>query len=109
MDSSSVRELPGHTRQEPERRSHHQCLPHGGSEIGHNHGHKTSKDAGGYRLEKRIRRSQIGCHHTLSGPEEQPEAVSYTHLTLPTIERCRSRWSPSHSKKKPNQYDRINP
>src|SRR5660398_23134 len=23
-------------------------------------------------------------------------AVSYTHLTLPTIERCRSRWSPYH-------------
>ena len=22
--------------------------------------------------------------------------VSYTHLTLPTIERCRSRWSPYH-------------
>src|SRR5660398_163351 len=22
------------------------------------------------------------------------QAVSYTHLTLPTIERCRSRWSP---------------
>ena len=24
------------------------------------------------------------------------KAVSYTHLTLPTIERCRSRWSPYH-------------
>ena len=24
------------------------------------------------------------------------EPVSYTHLTLPTIERCRSRWSPYH-------------
>src|SRR5660397_267953 len=23
-------------------------------------------------------------------------AVSYTHLTLPRIERCRSRWSPYH-------------
>ena len=23
-------------------------------------------------------------------------SVSYTHLTLPTIERCRSRWSPYH-------------
>ena len=25
-----------------------------------------------------------------------PEAVSYTHLTLPTILACRSRWSPYH-------------
>ena len=25
-----------------------------------------------------------------------PESVSYTHLTLPTTERCRSRWSPYH-------------
>src|SRR5665647_1821479 len=25
-----------------------------------------------------------------------PDPVSYTHLTLPTIERCRSRWSPYH-------------
>ena len=24
------------------------------------------------------------------------QTVSYTHLTLPTIERCRSRWSPYH-------------
>ena len=24
------------------------------------------------------------------------QPVSYTHLTLPTIERCRSRWSPYH-------------
>ena len=25
-----------------------------------------------------------------------PDAVSYTHLTLPTICVCRSRWSPYH-------------
>ena len=25
-----------------------------------------------------------------------PRAVSYTHLTLRRIERCRSRWSPYH-------------
>ena len=24
------------------------------------------------------------------------DSVSYTHLTLPTKERCRSRWSPYH-------------
>ena len=31
------------------------------------------------------------------GMKEQKEAVSYTHLTLPTIlRRCRSRWSPYH-------------
>ena len=29
--------------------------------------------------------------------DDNPEAVSYTHLTLPTILRsCRSRWSPYH-------------
>ena len=28
--------------------------------------------------------------------ELAPQPVSYTHLTLPTIERCRSRWSPYH-------------
>ena len=28
---------------------------------------------------------------------ERPTAVSYTHLTLPTMPvRCRSRWSPYH-------------
>ena len=29
--------------------------------------------------------------------QARPEAVSYTHLTLPTIHtECRSRWSPYH-------------
>ena len=28
--------------------------------------------------------------------EERLIPVSYTHLTLPRIERCRSRWSPYH-------------
>ena len=28
--------------------------------------------------------------------EEGSKAVSYTHLTLPTILLCRSRWSPYH-------------
>ena len=46
------------------------------------------------------------CGGTLTGPWEGVEvssaaigsnAVSYTHLTLPTILRsCRSRWSPYH-------------
>ena len=30
------------------------------------------------------------------GYTEGTEAVSYTHLTLPTIALCRSRWSPYH-------------
>ena len=30
------------------------------------------------------------------GQEVNSSPVSYTHLTLPTIERCRSRWSPDH-------------
>ena len=30
------------------------------------------------------------------GQNVSPNAVSYTHLTLPTILRCRSRWSPYH-------------
>ena len=34
---------------------------------------------------------------TESGYKEQHMAVSYTHLTLPTIHvLCRSRWSPYH-------------
>ena len=34
-------------------------------------------------------------HIVVAGPEQ--EAVSYTHLTLPTIAaECRSRWSPYH-------------
>ena len=33
----------------------------------------------------------------LEAEDTIPEAVSYTHLTLPTIVReCRSRWSPYH-------------
>ena len=33
----------------------------------------------------------------VGGPAQDPEAVSYTHLTLPTTaRRCRSRWSPYH-------------
>ena len=28
--------------------------------------------------------------------DDQFDPVSYTHLTLPTKERCRSRWSPYH-------------
>ena len=35
---------------------------------------------------------QTACHAV----NQCPNAVSYTHLTLPTKERCRSRWSPYH-------------
>ena len=36
-------------------------------------------------------------HHSLLGKLSREEAVSYTHLTLPTtLHECRSRWSPYH-------------
>ena len=35
--------------------------------------------------------------NALNFPEYYKDAVSYTHLTLPTIHvECRSRWSPYH-------------
>src|SRR5660398_309285 len=36
--------------------------------------------------------------HEYPNPYDWPQydPVSYTHLTLPRIERCRSRWSPYH-------------
>ena len=36
-------------------------------------------------------KSTIGLH-----PHQGFETVSYTHLTLPTKRKCRSRWSPYH-------------
>ena len=32
----------------------------------------------------------------LTSEVREAKAVSYTHLTLPTIGSCRSRWSPYH-------------
>ena len=48
------------------------------------------------------RNTVIGCGEPIPFPQGEKvlsgaTAVSYTHLTLPTIQRsCRSRWSPYH-------------
>ena len=46
---------------------------------------------------------KLGGWHKVEGhpslyfsPKTKAVSVSYTHLTLPRIERCRSRWSPYH-------------
>ena len=44
-----------------------------------------------------INKGQEEMKNTISELKNTVEAVSYTHLTLPTIvEWCRSRWSPYH-------------
>ena len=57
-----------------------------------------------YHQDERLRRSrsgscatdQNGIVHGSHGSHPYRKTVSYTHLTLPTIFACRSRWSPYH-------------
>ena len=55
---------------------------------------KTEKYYDGIKNQIEALRKQVG--HNKENDLNTFKAVSYTHLTLPRIERCRSRWSPYH-------------
>ena len=63
-----------------------------GVEVPANIGVRLDQEAGALRGRHRLRME--GLPSGAIRIETRPD--SYTHLTLPTIERCRSRWSPYH-------------